>query len=139
MIMEFTIYRSSYFNDVWAFNLRTKTWSEIEAKGECHDQGDAKWIVIRRPLRSHNNAPCEWPTPILPIGRLGVVRSQIVFGGFSYYQLIILISDIVPLIREFTIYRSSYFNDVWAFDLQTKTWSEIEAKGDAMIRGTLNG
>jgi hypothetical protein len=40
--------------------------------GEFHDQGDAKWIVIRVPLKGHNDTPCGWPTPSWPIGRLRV-------------------------------------------------------------------
>jgi hypothetical protein len=30
--------------------------------GEFHDQGDAEWIVIRRPLRGHNDTPFGQPT-----------------------------------------------------------------------------
>jgi hypothetical protein len=33
--------------------------------GEFHDQGDAKWIVIRGPSRGHNDTPFGWPTPNL--------------------------------------------------------------------------
>jgi hypothetical protein len=32
-------------------------------KGEFHDQGDAKWIVIKWQQRGHNNTPCGRPTP----------------------------------------------------------------------------
>jgi hypothetical protein len=31
--------------------------------GKFHDQGDAKWIVIREQLRGHNNTPFGRPTP----------------------------------------------------------------------------
>jgi hypothetical protein len=41
---------------------------DIECGGEFGDQSDAKWIVIRRLLRGHNDMPCGWPTH----GRLGV-------------------------------------------------------------------
>jgi hypothetical protein len=47
--------------------------------GEFHDQGDAKWIVIRGKLRGHDDAPFGRPTPSRPIGRLGV------FGVFIQY------------------------------------------------------
>jgi hypothetical protein len=50
-----------------------------------HDQGDAKWIVIRRQLRGHNDTPFGRPTSGLPIGCLGVGRPQGVFDGFSYH------------------------------------------------------
>jgi hypothetical protein len=38
-----------------------------------------------------------------PIGRLGSDRPQGVFGGLSYYQLVILFFNIVPLVMEFTM------------------------------------
>jgi hypothetical protein len=67
-------------------------------KGKFHDQGDAKWVVIRGQLRGHNDTPFEQPTPVWPIGRPGVAHLQSVFGG--------LINDILflhyPLIMEFT-------------------------------------
>ena len=52
---------------------------------EFHDQGDAKWIVIRGQLRGHNDTSFGRPTPGRPIGRPVVGRSQGVFGGLSYY------------------------------------------------------
>jgi hypothetical protein len=60
--------------------------------GEFHDQGDAKRIVIRRSLWGHNNTPCGRPALGRPIGRSGSGRPQGVFGGLSYYQLVMLIS-----------------------------------------------
>jgi hypothetical protein len=48
--------------------------------GQFHDQGDAKWIVIRGQLRGHNDTPFEWPTPVRPIGRQVVGRPQGVVG-----------------------------------------------------------
>jgi hypothetical protein len=48
--------------------------------GEFHDQGDAKWIVIRGKLRGHNDTPFGQPTPSRPIGRPGVGRPSGVFG-----------------------------------------------------------
>jgi hypothetical protein len=50
--------------------------------GEFHDQGDAKWIVIRRPLRGHNDTPFGWPAPGRPIGRPGSGRPQGIIGVF---------------------------------------------------------
>jgi hypothetical protein len=38
-----------------------------------------------------------------PLGCPGVGRPQGIFGGLSYYQLVMLFSNIVPLIMEFTI------------------------------------
>jgi hypothetical protein len=37
--------------------------------GEFHDQADAKWMVIRGPLRGHSDTPCRQPTPGRKIGR----------------------------------------------------------------------
>jgi hypothetical protein len=48
--------------------------------GEFHDQGDARWIVIREQLWGQNDTLCGRPTPGRPIGRLGVGRLQGVFG-----------------------------------------------------------
>jgi hypothetical protein len=53
--------------------------------GEFHDQGDAKWIVIREQLRGHNNTPFGRPTSSRSIGRPGVGRPSGKFGGLSYY------------------------------------------------------
>jgi hypothetical protein len=54
-------------------------------KGEFHDQGNAKWIVIRGQLRGHNDTPCGRPTPSRPIGRPGLAAHRALFGGFSNY------------------------------------------------------
>jgi hypothetical protein len=53
--------------------------------GEFHDQGDAKWIVIKGQLRGHIYMPFRRLTPGRPFGRLVVGRPQGVIGGFSYY------------------------------------------------------
>jgi hypothetical protein len=58
-------------------------------RGGFHDQGDAKWIVIRRKLRGHNDTPCRRPTPGRPIGQ-------------GWPPLVTLFLNIVPLIMEFT-------------------------------------
>jgi hypothetical protein len=70
--------------------------------GEFHDQGDAKWIVIRRLLWGHNDTPCGQPAPGRLIGRPGSGRLQGVICVFSYYLLVIVFFKIVPLIMEFT-------------------------------------
>jgi hypothetical protein len=61
--------------------LRRNSFS-IFTVGEFHDQGDAKSIVIRRPLRGHNDTPFGRATSGQPIGRPGVGHSQGVFGVF---------------------------------------------------------
>jgi hypothetical protein len=61
---------------IWTFILLVR-------KGKFYDQGDAKWTVIRGQLRGHNDMP------------------QGIFGGFSYYYLVMIFYNIVPLIMEF--------------------------------------
>jgi hypothetical protein len=48
--------------------------------GEFHDQGDAKWIVIRGQLRGHNDTPFGRRTPGRLIGHPGVGSPNGVFG-----------------------------------------------------------
>jgi hypothetical protein len=62
---------------VWQF-----IWDLIQV--EFHDQGDAKWIVIRVPVRGHNDTLFGWPTPGRPIGRRGLAALGL-FAVFSYY------------------------------------------------------
>jgi hypothetical protein len=59
--------------------------AQIYGKGEFRDQGDAKWIVIRRLVRGHNDTPFGRSISGRPIGCPGVGRPHGVFGGFSYY------------------------------------------------------
>jgi hypothetical protein len=75
---------------IWIFNFEEITRNFVKFNHDCSS--------------SHNNMPFGQPTPSRPIGRLGVGHSQGVFGVFSYYQLVKLFSNIVPLIMEFTIY-----------------------------------
>ena len=91
--------------------------------GKFHDQGDAKRIVIRGQLKGH----FRWPTPGRPIGRLVVGFPQGVFGGLSYYWLIICFFNIVPLIMEFTSEVTKHNKNVTkkeccVFHLGTKPW-----------------
>jgi hypothetical protein len=43
--------------------------------GELHDQGDAKWIVIREQLRDHNDMPFGRP----PAGLSAALKAYLVF------------------------------------------------------------
>jgi hypothetical protein len=54
------------------------------AEGDSHDQADTRRIVIRGPLRGHNDTPYRWPTPVRPVSRPGVGRPQGVFGIFQH-------------------------------------------------------
>jgi hypothetical protein len=71
--------------------------------GEFRDQGDAKWITIMGQLRGYNDTTCGRPDIGRPVGRPGVGRPQGIFGGLSYYKLLIFFFNIVPLIMEFTL------------------------------------
>jgi hypothetical protein len=53
-----------------------------KAVGELHDQGDAKWIVIRRPLRGHNDTSLGQPTP----GRTLFCRNVLTELEKKYYK-----------------------------------------------------
>jgi hypothetical protein len=89
------------FWDTWhRFTDREKTCDVL--LGNFYDQGDAKRMRIRGQFKRHNDTPFRWPTPGWPIGRPVVGRPQGVFGGLSYYWLIICFFNIVPLIVEFT-------------------------------------
>jgi hypothetical protein len=48
-------------------------------EGEFHDQGDAKWTIIKGQLRGDNDTPFKRPTPGQPIGCPGVGHPQGVF------------------------------------------------------------
>jgi hypothetical protein len=50
-------------------------------QGEFHDQGDARWIVVRRSLWAANQVA----NPSRPVGRPEVGHPQGVMGGFIYY------------------------------------------------------
>jgi hypothetical protein len=65
--------------------------------GGCHDWADAQWIVIRGPLRGHDDTPFGRPTPGQPVGRPGAGHPHDVFGVFSYYQLVMLFLNMVCL------------------------------------------
>jgi hypothetical protein len=57
----------------FAESLDFEAHLRMHTKGELHDQEDAKWIVIRRPLRGHDDMPCGRPDRRVgaPAGRNG--------------------------------------------------------------------
>jgi hypothetical protein len=60
-------------------NTLGSPWILLSIRGKIHDQGDAKWIIIKGQLRGHNNAnPANIARPV-------VGRPQVVFGGLSFY------------------------------------------------------
>jgi hypothetical protein len=69
------------------FILLWASWSfrvceyEIDP-GEFHNQGGAKWIVIRRSLCGRNGMPCGRPAPGRPIDRSGFGRPQGIIAVF---------------------------------------------------------
>jgi hypothetical protein len=54
----------------WEMNSESQAWPYF--MGKFHNQGDAKWIVIRGLLRSHNDTLFKRPTPGWPISYPGV-------------------------------------------------------------------
>jgi hypothetical protein len=66
----------------------------IKVLGEFHDQGDAKWIVIRRQLRGHNDTPCGQPAPgrpayWTPAGRIWWFRLLLISNNIFVSQHIV--------------------------------------------------
>jgi hypothetical protein len=79
-----------YSTKVCNNSLNSDVYDRMEVTptlGEFHDQGDAKWIVIRAPLSGHNDTPFGRPSPGRLISNPGVGRPSGVFGDFSYYLL----------------------------------------------------
>jgi hypothetical protein len=76
------------FKDVVGDKLNSSLFLHSELRnvqGDFHDQGDAEWIVIRKPSKGHNDTPFWWPILGWPISRPGVGHPQGVFGVLSYY------------------------------------------------------
>jgi hypothetical protein len=73
-------------NDLELFHIAIqdamKQEDDPDVEGKFHDQGDAKWIVIRGQLRGHNETRYGRPAPGRPIGRPGSGCPQGVFGVF---------------------------------------------------------
>jgi hypothetical protein len=57
--------------------------SQVQTDGQFHDPGDAEWMVIRGQLRGFND------TPSRPISRQVIGCPQGVFGGLSYYAVVL--------------------------------------------------
>jgi hypothetical protein len=58
-------------------------------KGQFHDQGDAKWIVIREQLRGNNNTPFWRPTPghgWPPSGRIWWFQLLLISNSFFFFN-----------------------------------------------------
>jgi hypothetical protein len=54
--------------------------------GELNDQLNTKWIVIKGPLRGHNDVPCGQPTPGRSIGCLGrPVREEVSTDSLKFH------------------------------------------------------
>jgi hypothetical protein len=111
--------------------------------GEFREQGDAEWIVIRGQLRGHNDTP-------FGVGP-GVGRPKGVFGGFIYFQLVILFFEVVPLMMEFTWrrrlnrirspFRTTIFKEplkirdaVSKGRVSSVEWGKLEAKPGNVLR-----
>jgi hypothetical protein len=82
------------------------------------------WIVIRGQLRGHNDTPFGRPTHNRPFYRPCNCRPKGIFGGFSYYLLVIVFFNIVPLIMEFT------FSKV-AMDWLIEKIIDLHSRGEA--------
>jgi hypothetical protein len=91
--------------------MRLKTLGEIEecmnlgSQGEFHDQGDAKWIVIRMSLWGRNDTPCVRPALGRHIGRPGSGCRK---GGLHHAQN--SVNDIL-LFQRLTEFNFKKFQD----------------------------
>jgi hypothetical protein len=74
----------------------------MNSGGEFHDQGDAKWIVIKGQLWGHNDMTFGQPTPadLSAAWGLAALGAYLVF--LVTIKSVILFFNIVPLIMEFT-------------------------------------
>jgi hypothetical protein len=68
-------FKEKYLN--LGLNLTTKVHA-----GSCLNQAATEWIVIRGPLKGHNNTRFGKPIPGRPTGRLGVGHPEGVLGFF---------------------------------------------------------
>ena len=99
--------------------------NDLIIHGECHVQADAEWIVIRRALRGHNDTLFGQPAPSWPNGHPGVGHPQGVFGGFSYYQLVMLLLNMVCLIVASV--RNIHLRWIWLKSTLTWRSNQVEA------------
>jgi hypothetical protein len=68
--------------------------------GKFHDQGDARWIVIRGQVRGHNDTPLGRPNPGCPIGRQNffLIKKRKTFNALqSHLHNAVLVKDVVLL------------------------------------------
>jgi hypothetical protein len=116
--------------------------------GEFHDQGDTKWIVIRRSLWGHNDTPSGRPAPGRSIGCPGSGCLQSVIGVFQLLSISNTNFKDCPLLVEFTIPninlpRSIGHFPVEGFHLQDGVDLLVDILAllqvNSTIRGTPNG
>jgi hypothetical protein len=68
----------SRWKNIRAIDRKTNAVDAME--GEFHNQGEAKWIVIRRPLSGHNDTPFGQPPAGLSAARgLATLRAYLAF------------------------------------------------------------
>jgi hypothetical protein len=70
-VPDMPVNMASFVRSFTEFHLKQPN-QEQPVVGEFYDQADAKWIVTRELLSSHNDMLCRWPTPGRPISILGV-------------------------------------------------------------------
>jgi hypothetical protein len=85
-------------------------------------------FMIRGQLRGHDDTPFGRPTLGRPIGRPVVGRPNGVFGGLSYYQLVILFFNIVPLMMEITFPRLTNQVQTLARGVLRLQWQDKQIK-----------
>jgi len=131
------------FNDVWAFDFATDTWSEIETTGTApearssavvaHDATNGRLLVFGGNVSTGgltltgvddmwalDLATGEWSE----ITATGAPSPRLYHGG-------VVMGDELFVFGGTPDFDGPYHNDVHAFDMTTDTWREVAADGAA--------
>jgi len=90
-----------YYNNLWLLNLTNLVWSKLTPSG-------------------------TWPSPRASSTAINDISRMIVFGGSSGWRYGIILSGHIGLTR---IYPYPCYNELWALDLATLTWSKLNPAG----------
>lgn len=94
---------TSWLNDLWMFDIDTQMWECIQESSDTSNINEENAALER-------NRVYDTVVPSRRFGYVSVVHNHkfVLFGGFD---------------------GTRWLNDMYEFDFQTKTWTEIHAKG----------
>ena len=133
----------TFFNDVWAFDLATETWSEVATAGQAppaRDYGVISYDATRDrvvvfggdndPTGFLNSALDDYWSLDMSTGlwtRLGPNGGQPAPPATLYHAAATFGDSMLVFggAEDFSVYR----NDLWSFDFATNMWSQIFAGG----------